>query len=218
MIFEDTLKAIQTVLSQPFGVESIVAINSQFVGDSFEQPYHPGKLRDAVVDPIRDRIHVDLWPGADGKAVAYYPPAQIDERDLETIIEHWHQSKQTDEAAWTLFAELAKLQPFQDGNKRTALIAANHALGALENQNYLMPPTGRAYNQFMDHLLGYYGVGLEGGPASEHEALNAFVSLAPRRKALTLDEEIKKAQAKHEQLKSKGEAPMSQLDFDAPEL
>ena len=182
VIFEDTVRAIETVKEMPFNRESIILINAQFTGDSSEQPYHPGRLRDAVFDPIRDHIHVDLWPGDDGGTISYFPPAQIDEADIDKIISLWESSSQSDLEAWSLFARLAKLQPFQDGNKRTALIAANHALGTFQTQNYLMPPTGRQYIRFMDGLLGFYGVGLQGAPHSEKEALHEFLSIAPVRK------------------------------------
>lgn len=180
VIFEDTLRAINFVQNMPFDVKSIISINSQFTGDSKEQPNDPGRLRDIMVDPIRDRIHVDLWPAKNGGVVSYFPQVQIDEEDLEKIVTVWEKSAKTKSDAWTVFAKIAKLQPFQDGNKRTALIAANHAIGALNSQDYLMPPVGRAYNRFMDALLGYYGVGLEGGPASEEEALDEFLKVIPK--------------------------------------
>ncbi|GAB2022820.1 hypothetical protein RyT2_18940 [Pseudolactococcus yaeyamensis] len=163
----------------PFSIQSIIGINSQFTGDSKEQPNDPGRLRDILIDPIRDRIHVDLWPAEDGGVVSYFPPVQIEEADLGKIVTTWEQSLKTRLDAWQVFAQIAKLPPFQDGNKRTALISANHAIGALVSQEYLMPPVGRKYNQFMDALLGYYGVGLEGGPFSETEALGDFLSLIP---------------------------------------
>ncbi|MFK4926713.1 Fic family protein [Lactococcus garvieae] len=178
VIFEDTLKAIKKVLPIEFGSESIIAINAQFTGDSDEQPYHPGKLRWALQDP-RDKIYVPLWPSLEGGAVNYTPPLAIEKEDLESIAQEWRASSKQIHHAWTIFARLAKLQPFQDGNKRTALIAANHALGALETQNYLMPPTGRHYKIFMDNLMTFYGAGLEGAEdISENEALKNFLAHA----------------------------------------
>lgn len=182
VIFEDTVRAIEMIKEMPFDRESIITTNSQFIGDSAEQPYRPGHLRDGVYDPIRDRIHVDLWPGDDGGTISYYPPAQIEEEDIDQIVELWKNSSKNDLDAWAMFARLAKLQPFQDGNKRTALIAANHALGAFKSQNYLMPPTGRLYIRFMDGLLGFYGVGLPGALNSEKAALKEFLEIAPVRK------------------------------------
>jgi hypothetical protein len=178
VIFEDIIKALDKISTMPFGVESIIAINSEFDGDSHEQPNEPGRLRDIIIDPARDRIHVDLWPGDDGSDVEYFPPAIIDEEDLQEIVSEWQGSRKQELDAWTMFAKLAKLQPFQDGNKRTALIAINHASGRLESQDYLTPPVGRKYLRFMDALLGYYGVGLLYGPTDEQEALEEFLQLA----------------------------------------
>lgn len=185
VIFEDTLRAIKAIQSLPFNRAAIIAINAQFIGDSSEQPYYPGHLRDGLLEPIRDRIHVNLWPDEDGGTVSYYPPIQVDEADLDRIVSLWEKSNQSDSDAWLLFARLAKLQPFPDGNKRTALIAANHALGAFQTENYLMPPTGRKYVRFMDALLGFYGVGLHDAPDSEEEALQEFLKVAPSRTKIT---------------------------------
>jgi hypothetical protein len=178
VIFEDTLKAIKTVLSLPFDGQSIITINAQFTGDSDEQPYHPGKLRWALQDP-RDKIYVPLWPSVEGGAVNYVPPATVDDEDLNDIVSEWVDSSKEIRDAWKIFARLAKLQPFQDGNKRTALIAANHALGALASQDYIMPPTGRHYKIFMDNLMTFYGAGLEGAEdINEEEALQIFLDQA----------------------------------------
>ena len=51
------------------------------------------------------------------------PPA-ADEKTLRTIIDSVSALSPTDAAA-NLFVVLAKAQPFGDGNKRTALLAAN---------------------------------------------------------------------------------------------
>lgn len=178
VIFEDTLKAIKTVLPLPFDGKSIITINAQFTGDSEEQPYHPGKLRWALQDP-RDKIYVPLWPSIEGGAVNYVPPTTVDDEDLNDIVSEWVDSSKEIRDAWKIFARLAKLQPFQDGNKRTALIAANHALGALASQDYIMPPTGRHYKIFMDNLMTFYGAGLEGAEdINEEEALQIFLDQA----------------------------------------
>ncbi|MFZ2576411.1 MAG: Fic family protein [Lactococcus hircilactis] len=203
VIFEDTIKAINAVKQTEFSWETIIAINSEFTGDSGEQPYHAGRLRDSVLDPIRDHIYVPLWPSAAGEDVKYYPPAQIDELDLMEIVTTWDKSPKTDKDAWRMFASLAKLQPFQDGNKRTALLTINHAIGALESQDYLMPPTGRQYNQFMDNLLGFYGVGLEGDNLTEKEALEEFLKVAPARQSIQA-KQLKKSRLRENSQKKNG--------------
>jgi len=155
VIFEDCLKAINKVMDLEFDVDSIIAVNSEFDGESDEQPKNPGRLRDGIKHPDTDKTHIKLWPGDNG-VVKYYPPIQVDEYDLKKIVNQWEESEKSEIEAWKLFARLARLQPFQDGNKRTALIAANHALGALRSQDYILPPTGRDFNRFMTDLLEYY--------------------------------------------------------------
>jgi hypothetical protein len=79
--------------------------------------------------------------------------------------------------AWGVFARLAKLQPFQDGNKRTALIAANAAYGSLESEDYLVVPfddLDRA--DFMFGLMRYYVAQDE---ESEEKAFDRMMSVLP---------------------------------------
>ncbi|MCL1989504.1 MAG: Fic family protein [Defluviitaleaceae bacterium] len=175
VIFSDCLKAINKVMDLDFDVTSIIAINAQFDGKSDEQPKNPGRLRDGLKYPHTDKIMVKLWPGDDG-IVTYEPPLQIDESDLQRMVDEWIDAKRTRMNAWKLFAKLACLQPFQDGNKRTALITANHALGTLKTQDYLLPPTGRHFNHFMSELLAYYFY--SNTPARSEDVLNDFADFA----------------------------------------
>jgi len=174
VIFSDCLKAINKVLDLEFDINSIILVNSQFDGDSDEQPKNPGRLRDGLKYPHTDKIMVKLWPGDDG-IVIHEPPLQIDKSDLQKIVDEWAKSEKTKAEAWQLFARLACLQPFQDGNKRTALISANHALGTLITQDYILPPTGRHFNRFMTDLLEYYFYSNE--PNADN-ALNHFATFA----------------------------------------
>jgi len=174
VIFSDCLKAINKALNVEFNTNSIILINAQFDGDSDEQPQNPGRLRDGLKYPHTDKIMVKLWPGDSG-IITHEPPLQIDKSDLQKIVDEWVQSKKTKVEAWHLFAKLACLQPFQDGNKRTALICANHALGTLKTQDYILPPTGRHFNQFMGNLLEYYFYSNE---TNENNALNHFATFA----------------------------------------
>jgi len=174
VIFSDCLKAINKVLNLEFDINSIILINAQFDGDSDEQPKNPGRLRDGLKYPHTDKIIVKLWPGDNG-IVIHEPPVQVDEINLKKIVDIWTESEKTKVEAWQLFARLACLQPFQDGNKRTALIAANHALGTLKNQDYILPPTGRHFNQFMGDLLEYY---FYSNTPDEDSALSSFATFA----------------------------------------
>ena len=173
VIFQDILKALKAIEGEELTVGSIIKINQAFDGDSREQPTHPGILRDGLLRPHTDKIYVRLWPGEKGPVI-YEPPLQVEEEDLEKIILNWKIGPKTRLKAWHFFGELAKLQPFQDGNKRTALIAANLAMGALKTQDYLMPPAGRDYLRFLSALMGVYGVGLEGGPITKEQAWLEF--------------------------------------------
>ncbi|PFG27598.1 mobile mystery protein B [Corynebacterium renale] len=73
---------------------------------------HPGQLR-----TDEQRIGVRTTYGN------HMPPA-VSMDGLRVIVEKYR-SAQNREGAARLFVELAKAQPFEDGNKRTALLAAN---------------------------------------------------------------------------------------------
>jgi len=174
VIFVDCLKAINEVMNQEFSVASIIAINAQFDGDSNEQPQNPGYLRDGHEFPHCDIIMVPLWPGEE-EMVVHRPPIKVEEQDLEKIINEWKNSKKDETESWEMFAKIACLQPFQDGNKRTALIATNHALGALKSQDYILPPSGYHFNEFMNNLLQYYYHSKDDG---HDDALKRFANFA----------------------------------------
>lgn len=74
---------------------------------------HPGEFR-------RDdqRIGVNTPLGR-------HEPDAIDAEKLQTLITNATDTADPEEAAISLFIWLAKAQPFEDGNKRTALFAAN---------------------------------------------------------------------------------------------
>ena len=59
------------------------------------------------------------------------------------------------ENAARLFGNIAKLQPFPDGNKRTALIVANRLL-IPHDEVMLIPYEDNAYQLFMDQLEDFY--------------------------------------------------------------
>lgn len=62
------------------------------------------------------------------------------------------------EDGWELYARLAKLQAFDNGNKRTALISANLLVGSLkgETQTFLTIPTDFRRTQFDANLMYFY--------------------------------------------------------------
>lgn len=152
-IFSDALKGIAAIKKIGFTTEGIIAINQQFDTPSQEQPTWPGHLRNAIYNED-DRIRIIL----DQQSQTFYQPKDIiTKADLDLIVTGFLDSDQTEADAWQVFVRLSKLQPFQDGNKRTALIAANAAMGALDTEDYLVLPFNDLdRGQFTIELMRYY--------------------------------------------------------------
>ncbi|MGY3712101.1 Fic family protein [Lactococcus petauri] len=140
-IFEDLLKAIQFASKQEkLSVEIFKEINAQMDSGKSGQPEHPGRLRQNVEISVGD----------------YIPPVTVTEAMVQREIDS---VAHTDIASgWELYAKLAKLQAFDNGNKRTALIAANLLTGALNKgtNKYLIIPTDFRRSQFDTNLVYYY--------------------------------------------------------------
>jgi len=152
-IFNDSLKGINAIKKIGFNTDGIIAINKEFDSPSDEQPNIPGHLRNSYYNPD-DRTAILI---SSDSTDAYFPPDVISRNDLDDIVTTFNNSKKSEIDAWKVFADISKLQPFQDGNKRTALIAANSAIGALKNGNYLILPINdldRA--EFTLMLMRYY--------------------------------------------------------------
>ncbi|ERL65149.1 Fic family protein [Schleiferilactobacillus shenzhenensis] len=152
-IFTDALNGLAAIDETGFSTAGIIAVNRQFSSPSDEEPRRPGHLRDARSDPY-DRVAILVnAKGTD----AYYPPTVVTWADLDRIVTRYQHSPQRESDAWRIFAAIAKLQPFQDGNKRTALIAANAAYGGLARHDYLILPAKDLDRvEFMVLLLRYY--------------------------------------------------------------
>nr|WP_256736145.1 Fic family protein [Mycolicibacterium hippocampi] len=77
---------------------------------------HPGQLR--------------TQEQAIGVSTAYgrHTPAALSEDGLQAVLDSATRSAQVHENALALFVDLAKSQPFEDGNKRTAVFVANSLL------------------------------------------------------------------------------------------
>lgn len=152
-IFTDALKGIEAIKEIGFTVEGVIAINKQFTSPSDEQPNMPGHLRNAYYNSD-DQIAIILDRTSQE---AYFPPEVVQQSDLEVIVQKFLLSKKTEEDAWKVFVCLAKLQPFQDGNKRTALIAANAAIDTFATGNYLTLPFNELDRaDFITNLMRYY--------------------------------------------------------------
>ncbi|MDR1606240.1 MAG: Fic family protein [Streptococcaceae bacterium] len=173
-IFQDALKGIHAIEKIGFSVAGIIAINQAFDTPSPEQPTLPGYLRNAYHNEA-DRIAVIIGKNA---SQGYFPPEVITRDDLQQIVDTFHHLPQDQTDAWRLFARLAKLQPFQDGNKRTALIAANAAIGALKTQDYLLVPDNDLDRlDFTTSLMRYYMASTE---EEEEEAFDRLLTFTAR--------------------------------------
>lgn len=172
-IFTDALKGIRAIQKIGFSTDGIIAVNRQFDSPSDEEPNMPGHLRNAYYnDDDRTAILVST-KGSD----AYFPPDVVTRADLDNIVDRYQASPHHESDAWRVFAELAKLQPFQDGNKRTALIAANAAYGTLQTGEYLILPANdldRA--EFTLMLMRYYNAKNNG---EEKDAFQRMLALLP---------------------------------------
>ncbi|MGH1672601.1 Fic family protein [Enterococcus faecalis] len=175
-IFTDTLKGIAAVKEIGFNTEGIIAINKQFDSISDEQPNMPGHLRNAYYNSD-DQIAIIIDEGSQD---AYFPPEVISRTDLDNIVNDFEASGKKEEDAWRVFVRISKLQPFQDGNKRTALIAANAAMNTFENENYLTLPFNDLDRvDFTTNLMRYYQAKT---PESENEAFKRLLSTLPSKK------------------------------------
>lgn len=141
VLFEDLLRAIHYAEQQTeLSVEVFKGINAQMHSKMEGQPKEPGKLRENVQVYVGD----------------YIPPrtvtAAMVEREINAV------SSKDIAGAWELFARLAKLQAFDNGNKRTVLISANLFLGAITNETneYLTIPIDFRRARFDANLIEYY--------------------------------------------------------------
>lgn len=152
-IFTDALKGIEAIKKNGFSTEGIIEINKQFDSPSEEQPTMPGHLRNAFYNSD-DQIAIILDRHSNE---AYFPPEVISRQDLDQIVDEFDRSDKKETDAWKVFVKLSKLQPFQDGNKRTALIAANGALNTFETGDYLTLPFNDLDRvDFTTSLMRYY--------------------------------------------------------------
>lgn len=163
-IFDDLVKAIEYASKQDkVTVDVLKKINGKMNSKKEGQPENPGVLRENV------EVH----------AGEYVPPKTVREATVKKAIDTVKEPSIA--SAWELYARLAKLQPFDDGNKRTALIAANLFIGSLngKNDNYLIIPTDFRRTQFDANLVYYYHSDPWGeGMPDEDQTLSAFVSFA----------------------------------------
>ncbi len=130
---------------KPIDLEYVKSINAQLTRTAAMEP---GKLRDEHT-PVMVNTPLGKYepPVPDSATLAYLIRGTVEGATGEDILED----------AVRLFAGLAKMQPFGDGNKRTALLAGNGLLIAHGDQYPLTVPTidkDRAW--FNRELAAYY--------------------------------------------------------------
>lgn len=178
-IFKDALDGITAAKKYGFSTQGIIEINRQFTHSQEEDPKLPGHLRTSKYYNPDDAVVIITDPHGTTKD-AYYAPDDVYVEDLDQIIDEFGKSEKNIKDAWRVFARISKLQPFQDGNKRTALIAANAALGTFESKDYLTLPFDNIdHAEFMINLMRFYKAE---DVYQEELALDKMVNVLPSKK------------------------------------
>lgn len=179
-LMNDALAGIKVAKEVTFGTDGIIAINKALHHSAEEDPDMPGHLRNALYNPD-DAVTIITDPRGSSKG-AYFPPDVVTKEDLEQIVDQFNSSQRTTFDGLRLFAELSKLQPFQDGNKRTALLAVNTALDTWEDENYFILPFDELdFAQFSLGLMRYYRAK---GNEQEEQALKLMQMFLPNKSDL----------------------------------
>ena len=129
---------------RPIDLEFIKGINAQLTRTA---AMDPGKLRD------------EHSPVSVSTPLGRYEPPVPDPDAISALVENSIRRKEDDDLtkATNLFAGLARMQPFGDGNKRTALLTANGLLIAAHNRQPLTVPTSdKDRIWFNRELAAYY--------------------------------------------------------------
>lgn len=194
-IFEDLLKAIQYASKQDkISVNVIKSINAQMDSGKVGQPEKPGILRDNTEISVGD----------------YIPPLTVTEAMVQREIDSVTHTNIS--SGWELYAKLAKLQPFDNGNKRTSLITANLLTGALNKgtDDYLIIPTDFRRSQFDTNLVYYYVADdWDDHLPDVDESLHQFVKFATD---ISLSQKQNKPKNKFEERLEKAKAEQKKLD------
>lgn len=129
---------------RPIDLEYVKSINAQLTRTASMEP---GKLRD------------EHTPVMVNTPLGRYEPPTPDPEAIAALLGDTTRKGTGDDVdgAVRLFAGLARMQPFGDGNKRTALLAANGVLIADGNRNPLTVPTSdKDRTWFNQELAAYY--------------------------------------------------------------
>lgn len=116
--------------------------------------------RTAALEPgvLRDRANIMVHTIAGD-----YTPAVPDAARIKGILDASNKGPGTPADAARLFASLARMQPFGDGNKRTALLAANGLLLMRDEDKAMIVPTTDPERHEFNKLLGDWY--MKGDPA-----------------------------------------------------
>ncbi|KRL89583.1 Fic family protein [Lactobacillus kalixensis] len=199
-LLKDALDGIEAAQKYGFSTKGIIEINTSFT-HSEEDPTIPGHLRNSDSNP-NDAVVILLDPKGSTEG-AYFAPSDITEEDLDKIVNEYNSSDKNVKDAWRVFARISKLQPFQDGNKRTALIAANAAYNTWNSKEYLTLPFDNIdHAEFMINLMRYYKAK---DNEAEDKALERMVATLPSPKEVQyhLDHEVKLENVDINDLKTK---------------
>lgn len=103
------------------------------------------------------RIRIDGEPVGVNTIYGRYNPGTPDPAELVDIMKQAERSETNMFAASRMFARIARLQPFGDGNKRTAMLAANGLLVKRDSPHMLaVPVEGRDKDVFLKGLSDWY--------------------------------------------------------------
>ncbi len=141
VIFDDLLKAITYAATQTsLDIDVFKRINASMDSKQEGQPEHPGVLRKGVPIVVGN----------------YVPYDTVTEERVSRMIASVKTNDRV--GGWQMYAKLAKLQAFDNGNKRTALISANLFIGALANEEIspLLIPVDYQKLRFDANLFDYY--------------------------------------------------------------
>ncbi|TCN45468.1 Fic/DOC family protein [Rhodococcus sp. SMB37] len=127
-LLEDLRDVAQFVIDhgrQPITAAFVCAVNAHIIRSG---ALHPGQLRTQA-----QQIGVQTRYGR-------HTPEAMTEASLQQLLDDTLRGTDACENALDLFVDLAKAQPFEDGNKRTALFVANNLLISAETGKLLTIP------------------------------------------------------------------------------
>lgn len=169
------------------GARFILADRGRPVDHEFVREVNAQLTRSAALNPGRLRS-ADANIGVSTRYGRHLPRALSDE-DLQNLVEFSMEHPSPHEQALHLFVNLAKAQPFEDGNKRTALFVANRVLLAHRTGDLLTIPvsetTPGVADEFNDRLARAYVLN-DHAPTLELLRSSGFAPL-PRSNAASFD-------------------------------